>query len=506
MYREKKINREFKKGVSADEARRDRHSAVSELRVSRRQNTLQQRRRIDPNEEEYADTIDASPEAIGQNLRFLTSQNYEEVLTGVRYFRRILSFERNPPIGAIIDMGVCPSLIALLNYPENTVVFEAAWALTNIATGNTEQTKQIVDLNVIPMFSRLLFSESDEVRDQAVWALGNIAGDSVPFRDEALKNGALLNIVKLCSNGSIKLSLLRNCAWTLSNLCRLKPAPAFSEISAAVEILSVMLDMADLEVVTDACWSFSYILDIPSSLSESQIFEIHQKVIQSKAVERLIRRLALTSVKSIVPAVRAIGNLISGPDTSIEVAIRCKYLDHVVGLLQAQSSTVRKETTWTISNIAASSSDDHIARLIESPGLQYLFTLAPHADPNIAKEIGWTIFNLLCKTRDQVLGRFPIRTILDTIMSILLRIEHEIQKNLLLIFSQLLAAYKSQVIEYLQETENGHILESLQHSKSEEVADIASRIIKNELFGKEVHDNQYAHQHQNQGHQDRYNF
>merc|ERR1719361_3127637 len=91
-------------------------------------------------------------------------------------FRRMLSVENCPPIQEVIDSGVVPRIMQFLSYHnEQKLQFEAAWAITNIASGTTAHTKCVVELGGIGCFVQLLGSPNAEVREQAVWALGNIA-------------------------------------------------------------------------------------------------------------------------------------------------------------------------------------------------------------------------------------------------------------------------------------------------------------------------------------------
>ncbi len=95
----------------------------------------------------------------------------------IRSTRKLLSIDRNPPIDEIIQFNFLPIFVQYLTldqYPD--LQFESAWALTNIASGNSYQTQAVADANALPFLLRLLHSTHSNVCEQAVWALGNLIG------------------------------------------------------------------------------------------------------------------------------------------------------------------------------------------------------------------------------------------------------------------------------------------------------------------------------------------
>jgi hypothetical protein len=117
-----------------------------------------------------------------------------------------------------------------------------------------------------------------------------------------------------------------------------------------------------------------------------------QAVIESGVTRRLVEMLMHPNTAVQTPALRAVGNIVTGDDIQTQVVINCGALPALLSLLSSPKEAIRKETCWTISNITAGNSAQ-IQGVIDANILPPLIEILKHGDFKTKKEACWALSN-----------------------------------------------------------------------------------------------------------------
>uniref|UniRef100_A0AAY5KLM0 Importin subunit alpha n=1 Tax=Esox lucius TaxID=8010 RepID=A0AAY5KLM0_ESOLU len=440
------------KGRDLETMRRQRTEVVVELRKNKRDEHLLKRRNV-PHEDICEDSDadgdlrsqNTSLEAIVQNA---TSDNQGVQLSAVQAARKLLSSDRNPPIDDLIKSGILPILVHCLDRDDNpSLQFEAAWALTNIASGTSEQTQAVVQSNAVPLFLRLLHSPHQNVCEQAVWALGNIIGDGPQCRDYVISLGVVKPLLSFISP-SIPITFLRNVTWVMVNLCRHKdPPPPMETIQEILPALCVLIHHTDVNILVDTVWALSYLTDA----GNEQI----QMVIDSGIVPHLVPLLSHQEVKVQTAALRAVGNIVTGTDEQTQVVLNCDALGHFPSLLTHPKEKINKEAVWFLSNITAGN-QQQVQAVIDANLVPMIIHLLDKVAYLIQQQVIPPFCNLLIVKDAQV-----VQVVLDGLSNILKMADDEAEA----------------IANLIEECGGLEKVEQLQNHENEDIYKLAYEII-----------------------------
>ncbi|KAI8098666.1 armadillo-type protein [Halteromyces radiatus] len=310
---------------------------------------------------------------------YLHSDNIETCFVGAHNLRKYLTQATEPGhVDDLLELDILPRIKQLLSYHEHSELqFECAWIVTNIAAGTSEHTNALVEADFIGALLEILYSKISTTtsKAQAAWALSNFAGESPALRELLLTNsaiGAVANVLdSVCdeimddaiersySSGRVTIRDHDLCidvkalTWSLSNMCRggFRTADYWDMYLPAFYSLSQCAIFDHKDIWIDSCWGLSRIL-----YNMHEVTSFYDAVpISPQLCSRLAQLLTERTISIIVPVLRCIINITSGPNEYSALLLDTPLLTNL-GTLTPTSIPIpiRRDSFLVVSNLAAS--------------------------------------------------------------------------------------------------------------------------------------------------------
>ncbi|GBG65731.1 hypothetical protein CBR_g52325 [Chara braunii] len=299
-----------------------------------------------------------------------------------------------PPVTPAVRAGVIPLLIECLKFgSREEQLVEAAWCVTNIASGDSENT--VAALAAAPLLIAHLGDKSPmPVAEQCAWALGNMAGEGPEVRAVLLANGALRPLARLM--GVMRpSSVARTSAWVMSNLIK-GPDPSAAmelmKVRGMMELLISALSKGDTDLVVEVAWVLTYV----TSMLDPQV----PRLIEAGLLPPLLRHLVSASTPGLLtPVVRTIGNIVAGENSRTDAVLVAGaeipggLIGGLVRCLESEHRILQKEAAWVLSNIAGGTVA-HKEAVFSGGAMPPLLHLLATAAFDVRKEVAYVIGNV----------------------------------------------------------------------------------------------------------------
>jgi len=276
-----------------------------------------------------------------------------------------------------------------------------------------------------------------------------------------------------------------------SNFCRGKPQPPFELVAGALPCLANLIFSKDDEVLTDACWALSYLSDDTGPHNQKI-----QAVIQAGVCKRLIELLMHKSDNVKTPALRTVGNIVTGDDLQTQIVLNFNALPCLLSMLVDQKKGIRKEACWTISNITAGN-PSQIQAVIDANIIPPLVSILRNAVFDIQKEAAWAISNATSGGEDQQIRYLVNQGVIPPLCDLftcpdpkMIMVAMEAIENILRVGKKDAAACNgpNKYSEHVEECGGLDNLEMLQRHDNEEIYDKAVKILRNYFDSEEAED------------------
>ncbi|KAG9046215.1 hypothetical protein FS837_004847 [Tulasnella sp. UAMH 9824] len=308
--------------------------------------------------------------------------------------RRLL--QCRPPYGGVqpvINSGLVPTLVEMLSVDDKKFRAEAAWIVSIITAGTSEQIATVVEAGAIPKLVAMFPRDGTDVQLKVLWALGNIGGDSERFRDMVVEAGGIQPPLDVLDAPKKHTEKMRNTASRVLNFYLIPRHVEFGldVTSKMIPILAKFLRGASEDVRYS---TLGYAVKALDQLCANEAAA--ELTITTGILPRLVELCTAGSTDLQYNAIRCVGRFTAGSEASTDAAIEAGFLGALKSCIFHYKAMIRENACRAASNVAAGSLSQ-VHALLKAGLLSILVTVVGDKQEvqKARNEATWALANLV---------------------------------------------------------------------------------------------------------------
>ncbi|KAK7337679.1 hypothetical protein VNO77_18264 [Canavalia gladiata] len=148
-------------------------------------------------------------------LKQLIHSTDEEIIADACWALSYLSDETER-VQVVIETGVCPRLLELLQHPSPAVLLPAMRTVGNIVAGDDAQTQLVIDNQVLPRLRQILTqNHQTNILREVCWAISNITAGTSAQVQAVIEANIIIILVHILQYAEFDIK--KEAAWAISN-------------------------------------------------------------------------------------------------------------------------------------------------------------------------------------------------------------------------------------------------------------------------------------------------
>uniref|UniRef100_A0AC34F9U4 Uncharacterized protein n=1 Tax=Panagrolaimus sp. ES5 TaxID=591445 RepID=A0AC34F9U4_9BILA len=327
------------------------------------------------------------------------------------------------------------NLLSFLNHTNQKIVYKALPAIIRFTSGTKEQTKLVVDTGVIPILIELIESSDDKIKELSLLALGNIALDKGAHCSQCIEYGLIPKMLKLISEESSP-TQLRIKLGLISCLCQSNAYPVSIEIiTELLPLLKQFIHHKDVKILRIITLIFYYIVGKRNS-------QMNQLLIENNIFKEVIPFLHHLDEYVQQYTSRMIINIVFGSPDDLQHVIDCGVIQYMEVLLNHENDEMQSRILFFLRKIMQD--NKYVQVVVDANLIPIIIQHIKHENVQIQKNAVWAISNFAMGSKPCHMHHLQTKEFLDSYCHFLYCSETFITKRVLNgIFAILMKSYRN---------------------------------------------------------------